>query len=113
MPTRDQVRLLLTAGLDYSAVAKRLGIPVGQAYLIATGRAADRSDTPASGEPQGDGPLVSSLHLANPSQENPTGSESVHAAAAVMVAGTSAAAMDKVRDPAGVRPAQRKGKPAT
>jgi hypothetical protein len=72
------VRLLLSAGLDYPTVAERLGIPAGQAYLIATGRAADGSDTPADGEPRGDGLLASSQHLANPPQENPTGSESVH-----------------------------------
>ena len=37
MPTREQVRGLLDSGLDYEAAGRRLGIPPGQAYLIATG----------------------------------------------------------------------------
>ena len=73
MPTRDQVCLLLSAGLDYSAVAERLGIPAGQAYLIATGRAAADGDTLASGESPDNGPLASSEHAADASQEDPTG----------------------------------------
>jgi hypothetical protein len=107
------VRLLLSAGLDYSAVAEWLGIPVGQAYLIATGRVVDGSDTPANGESQADGPLASSQHLADPPPESPTGSESVQAAAAVKAAGTGVAAVNEVRDAARDRPAKRKDKLAT
>jgi hypothetical protein len=40
------VRELLDQGLDYRAAATELGIPVGQAYLIATGQPADGSGGP-------------------------------------------------------------------
>lgn len=68
------MRRMLGAGLDYAAVAHRLGIPAGQAYLIATGRPADGSDS-ATGREQG--LLPSSQGLANPPHENPADSESV------------------------------------
>ena len=74
MPTREQVRRMLGAGLDYAAAAERLGIPPGQAYLIATGRPADGGGSPTGREP---GLLASSQHLANPRHESPSGSESV------------------------------------
>ncbi|MEV0733140.1 hypothetical protein AB0M79_22675 [Polymorphospora sp. NPDC051019] len=41
MPDRDQVLRLLDQGNDYVEVGRRLGIPPGQAYLIATGVPAD------------------------------------------------------------------------
>lgn len=68
MPTREQVRALLDAGLDYTATADRLGIPAGLAYLIATGHPADGGDTVPPGGSQ---------DLANPPHENPTSKESV------------------------------------
>ena len=68
------MRRMLGAGLDYAAVADRLGIPAGQAYLIATGRSADGSDS-VTGREQG--LLPSSQDMANPPHENPAGSESV------------------------------------
>lgn len=74
MASRDQVRELLDRGLDYGAAARRLGIPPGQAYLIATGRAADGSDAPAGHPP---GARAASQHLANPPYDNPTSTESV------------------------------------
>lgn len=77
MPTREEVRRLLGAGHDYATVAERLGIPPGQAYLIATGRPADGSDSPSDREKASGLLLASSQHLANPPHENPTGSESV------------------------------------
>jgi len=70
----EQVRELLDRGLDYETAARQLGIPPGQAYLIAAGRAADGSDAPA-GHPQG--VLAASQHLANPPYDNPASSESV------------------------------------
>jgi hypothetical protein len=45
VPTREHVRKLLDDGLDYAAAAQRLGIPPGQAYMIATGLPADGGDT--------------------------------------------------------------------
>lgn len=77
MATREQVRRLLDDGLDYQAAGRQLGIPAGQAYLIATGVAADSSDTITDEEARRPGFLRSSQHLANPPHENPTGKESV------------------------------------
>ena len=79
MPTAEQVRRLLDAGLDYRAAAERLGIPPGQAYMIATGVPADGSDTITEDEASRPGFLPSSQHLANPPHENPTTKESVTA----------------------------------
>jgi hypothetical protein len=76
MATKEQVRGLLSAGLGYPEVAERLGIPVGQAYLIATGQPADGGDTPGAGSSD-TGVLPSSQHLVNPPHENPAGSETV------------------------------------
>lgn len=77
MPTREQVRRLLDDGFDYGAVGQRLGIPPGQAYLIATGVPADGSDTVTEEQAGQPGFLPSSQHLANPPHENPTAKESV------------------------------------
>ena len=73
MVTMGQLRTLLGDGLDYQAARRRLGIPVGQAYLIATGVLADGSDTiPDQEMAQCSDVLASSQHLANPRHENPT-----------------------------------------
>ena len=45
MPTRDQVLALVRERKDDELAARELGIPPGQAYLVATGIAADGSDT--------------------------------------------------------------------
>ena len=74
MPTREQVRQLLGQGLDYQAAGRRLGIPAGQAYLIATGVPADGSDTiPDREMADRDDLLPVSQRLANPPHHNPTG----------------------------------------
>jgi hypothetical protein len=44
MPTRAQVLELLESGHSYASAGTLLGVPAGQAYLIATGRPADGSD---------------------------------------------------------------------
>jgi hypothetical protein len=72
--SRQQVRELLERGLDYEAVGRQLGILPGQAYLIATGRAADGGDAPPSHSP---GAPAASQHLANPPYENPASRQSV------------------------------------
>lgn len=77
MPTREQVLRLLDGGLDYEAAGQRLGIPSGQAYLIATGVPADGSDTITREEARRPGFLPSSQHLPNPPHENPTARDSV------------------------------------
>ena len=79
MPTREQVQRLLGDGLDFQAAGRKLGIPPGQAYLIATGIPADGGDTITADEAKRPGFLPSSQHLANPPQENPTTKDSVAA----------------------------------
>lgn len=79
MATREQVRGLLDSGLDYEAAGLRLGIPPGQAYLIATGVPADGSDTITEEEAQRPGFLLSSQHLSNPPHDNPTTKDEVAA----------------------------------
>ena len=76
MATREEVQRLLDEGLSYEAAASRLGIPAGQAYMIATGRPADGSESPASQDATPD-PGGSTQHLANPPHQNPTTSQQV------------------------------------
>lgn len=45
MATREQVLELLRSGDSIEAAARRLGLPAGQAYMIATGIPADYSDS--------------------------------------------------------------------
>jgi len=45
MATRSEVQRLLDEGFDYRTAADRLKIAPGEAYLIATGRPADGSDS--------------------------------------------------------------------
>lgn len=73
------MRKLLDQGLDYSSAASELGIPAGQAYLIATGRPADGSDTPSAQEQESSQGklLAASQNLANPPHRSPTGSTTV------------------------------------
>jgi hemerythrin-like domain-containing protein len=71
------VRTLLAEGFDYRAAAERLGIPAGQAYLIATGRPADGSDSLSGQEQAHAGLRAASQDLANPRHENPTSSRTV------------------------------------
>lgn len=78
MPSREQVLRLLRSGLDYPAVGERLGVPPGQAYLVATGLPADGSDAMTAAEARRPGWLPESTqHLANPPAENPTSKEVV------------------------------------
>jgi hypothetical protein len=44
MPTKEQILHLVSEGASYDTVGRKLGIPPGQAYLIATGLPADGSD---------------------------------------------------------------------
>lgn len=73
MPTRSDVLDLVQSGLSYDETGERLGIPAGQAYLIATGLPADGSDVlPAEDLANRPGLLEGSTqHLANPSTELP------------------------------------------
>ena len=103
MPTREQVCGLLGTGLDYAGAAERLGIPAGQAYLIATGRPADGGDSPPDREP-GPGALPSSQHLASPPHQDPAAGQPVRAWIRDMVAADTAmhkAAEQRAAEPSG------------
>ncbi len=77
MPSKEQVKELISQGLDYPEIGRRLGVPPGQAYLIATGTPADGGHS--TDEPQDrPGTLSSAQHLANPPHENPTSKQVVH-----------------------------------
>ena len=65
MATREQVQQLLRVGHSYASAAATLGVSAGQAYMIATGLPADRSD----GEARQD--------LVNPVSHDPTRDEGV------------------------------------
>ena len=112
MASREQVRELLDRGLDYDQAGERLGIPPGQAYLIATGRPADGGDAPSDSAGRAR-ELPASQHLANPPHHNPTTNESVLewiAARAAADGQMREAAADQARDAGGNPPAERKSK---
>ncbi|MFB0621097.1 hypothetical protein [Streptomyces sp. AGS-58] len=78
MPTQEQVRRLLAEGLGYEEAGRRLGIPAGQAFLIATGLPADGGDTLTTDEQHRPGmPQESTQHLVNPAAKNPAGEPAV------------------------------------
>ncbi len=71
---------LLAEGCDYDEAGHRLRIPLGQAYLIATGVPADGGDTVTCAQRDRPGMLrSSSQRLVNPNHSNPTAREDVHA----------------------------------
>jgi hemerythrin-like domain-containing protein len=81
MATREQILDMLTGGRGYAEVGRELGLPAGQAYMIATGLAADGGDAFPPGELDRPGAATGSTqHLAYPavSVENPTAKPHVH-----------------------------------
>jgi hypothetical protein len=73
MPSREQILRLLADGCDYDEAGRRLGVPPGQAYLIATGIPADGGDTVTRAQRERPGMLASrSQLLVNPRENNPT-----------------------------------------
>lgn len=73
MATREQVLELLDAGHSYETAARALHIPPGQAFMIATGLAADGSDAPSPGQLARKPSLpASTQQLVNPPARNPT-----------------------------------------
>jgi hypothetical protein len=67
----------LEQGHDYPAIGQRLGVPAGQAYLIATGMPADGGDTYTEAEWQRPGVLPSAQHLLGADAKNPTTKDAV------------------------------------
>jgi hypothetical protein len=78
MTSRAQVLALVRSGHSYESAARSLGIPAGQAYLIATGVPADASDSPHP-EERHEAPLIAggSQDLVNPPSVNPARDEQV------------------------------------
>ncbi|MGW4589737.1 hypothetical protein ACWEKJ_20635 [Amycolatopsis thermoflava] len=72
MAGRQTVLSLVEQGLDYHEIGRRLGIPAGLAYLIATGMPADAGDVPAPEERSCPGVRTASQDLSNPPVENLT-----------------------------------------
>jgi hypothetical protein len=67
------VLTLLQQGLTYEEAGERLGVPPGQAYLVATGIPADGSDAVTVEQRRRPGMLPSrSQRLVNPNEVNPT-----------------------------------------
>jgi hemerythrin-like domain-containing protein len=71
------VRQLLEQGHDYPEIARRLGVPPGQVYLIGTGMPADGGDTYTDAERQRPGVLPTAQHLLGLGAENPTTKQAV------------------------------------
>jgi hypothetical protein len=64
VPTRQQALSAYRESEDYRAVGRALGVPAGQAYLVATGLPADGGDTVPPGEAARPGALPGSTQLA-------------------------------------------------
>lgn len=78
MATRAQVLELLELGHTYETAGRELGIPPGQAFMVATGLPADGSDVPSPQELAAKPvPAGSSQQLVNPPSSNPTGGQHV------------------------------------
>ncbi|MEU4660418.1 hypothetical protein AB0F83_01545 [Micromonospora chalcea] len=80
MPDKRQILELLDQGRDYREISRLLGIPPGQAYLIATGVPADNGDAVTRSRRERTGVLPSrTQRLVNDREVNPTSSPRVHA----------------------------------
>jgi hypothetical protein len=78
MPTRDQVTELLGAGESFEGAGRALGIPPGQAYMIATGRPADDGGGQSPTGPAGTWRVgAGSQQLVNPPAVNPIRDETI------------------------------------
>jgi transposase len=66
LPSRERVLALVQTGHTYEQAARALGVEPGLAYLLATGVAADGSDSLSPEDRQRPGLLASSQALANP-----------------------------------------------
>lgn len=79
MPSKQQVLRLLSQGLDYAEIGRRLCVPPGRAYLIATGVPADGSDGVARRQGREGLLPVRSQQLVNPREVGPVARADVHA----------------------------------
>jgi transposase len=66
VPSRERVLALVQTGHTYEQAARALGVEPGLAYLLATGVAADGSDSLSPEDRERPGLLASSQALANP-----------------------------------------------
>ncbi|MFI1532911.1 hypothetical protein [Streptomyces anandii] len=132
MPGRTQVQRLPADGLGHAEAGRRLWVPAGQAFLIATGLRADGGDTlttdrwsnwsrgcactwrsrmpcsPGCGRIFR-GRTASSWAPRSSGPEGRTGHPHPHGPQHPPAAVAAAALMDRARDKAGGRPAERKG----
>ncbi|MGH2914633.1 MAG: hypothetical protein ACRDMX_06575 [Solirubrobacteraceae bacterium] len=77
LPTREQVTGLLAQGHSCETAARKLGIPAGLAYMIATGIPADGSAVVDRGSHTQSTPPARTQGLANPPAVNPTRDQQV------------------------------------
>ena len=78
MTSKDDVLAMVRSGLDYGEIGAALGIPPGQAYLIATGLPADGSHALTDADRRRPGFVEGSTqHLVNHGPVNPTRREDV------------------------------------
>jgi hypothetical protein len=78
MPTRDQVTELLDEGDSFEGAGRALGVPPGQAYMIATGRPADDGDALSpTGRAETWSVRGSPQQLVNPPTVNPARDETI------------------------------------
>jgi hypothetical protein len=76
--SRARIIELLEQGHSYETAARELGLPAGQAFMIATGLPADGGDAPSPQELERKPVLPgSSQQLVNPPAFNPTRKQSV------------------------------------
>ena len=81
MPTKDEALFAFRSFGDYEAAAEQLGVPPGQAYLVATGLPADGGDTHGPEELRRPGALEKSTQFLvyhHPQPEHPTKKPHVH-----------------------------------
>jgi hypothetical protein len=80
MPTRDQVTELLDEGDSFERAGRALGVPPGQAYMVATGRPADDGDAGALTGRAGTRSVGGSpQQLVNPPTANPARANTIPA----------------------------------
>lgn len=74
----DRVRSMRADHLGWREIARRLHLPPGKVYLIATGRAVDGGVVTADELAEAGDRFGSTQNLVNPPEHNPTSTDEVH-----------------------------------